>query len=118
MKATELRIGNSIIINGTVIDEIGYSVIMDFYLKQKGIKTDYLNLLTFDPIPLTKEWTDRIPQKQIDALKNFGVLVIDYLGHRRQFEIAGIGYNVVYDYVHQIQNLFQGLVGEELTFKT
>lgn len=120
MKATELRIGNSILINGEIVKEIGYGVITDFYQQRKGIKNPYLNTLKFEPIQLTEDW-----------LIKFGF----YLHENRPRPIYGNN-SFIFIYkqdgifwsdlmhgtmeiksVHQLQNLFFALTGEELKLR-
>ncbi len=112
MKASELRIGN-IVDKGTIVS---------FY--EKGIHVGFGNCFDFNkcnPIPLTKEW-----------LLKFG-FTFDSIGscHLYSGETAiiyidlcplnlsiGINYEHIeinhIKYVHQLQNLYFALTGEEL----
>lgn len=130
MKAQELRIGN-LIQYKTVknpVEVIG----TDFetnYVKIKGsfALIDY----TFEPIPITKEWLLRLGFTESESIwkgkKNIlGIQIsnnetLDY--EKAEFFIAGInGHKVVTlwnspKYVHQLQNLYFALTGEELEIK-
>jgi hypothetical protein len=117
MKATELRIGNYIQING----DLSYAT------ASLIIAIDELEL-TVKPIPLTEEW-----------LKDFG-FIDKYKSCNTDWSIYGFTinqqsdeddegskipqeqifyYQYQYDikYVHQLQNLYFALTGKELTIK-
>ncbi|AGO47297.1 hypothetical protein Phi19:1_gp007 [Cellulophaga phage phi19:1] len=126
MNSKELRIGNYVRITkekeSDVIEEPS-PWINEFTIE--SIKDDDLNVYnaienihTFcfndeiEPIPLTEEW-----------LECFGVLKPEY---PYSFEVAIIGgdYRVIWNgimkevkYVHELQNLYFALIGEELTTK-
>lgn len=59
MKATELRIGNLVLINGEVCP-VGYSAICEVAQKEKGVVISAfhtkLDSVKFEPIPLTEKW--------------------------------------------------------------
>ena len=112
MKANELRIGNLVTFNGKQIivswEDVQFIMTSDF-------EKEY-----HKPIPLTEEW-----------LLKFGFEVDENLW----FTINLIGYSIERDddiswdflksedfivnikYVHQLQNLYFALVGEELKIK-
>ena len=110
----ELRIGNYVEYNGEIIKLDGS--LLCCYIQ---------NELEFplNPIPLTEEILLKFGFEEKSKSKNF------YLGNFR-FHISkpanydGFifcdGYDVITDkikYVHQLQNLYFALTGEELTFK-
>lgn len=113
MKASELRIGNFVRnnMNGEIL--IPCDILCD------GINTENFEGLNYgfiEPIPLTEEW-----------LLKFGFEITGNFQTKDRFQTHkqdGIiwfehGYIVVeLQYVHQLQNLYFALTGEELTFKS
>jgi len=135
MKATELRIGNYI--NGMTGKM--YETITS--IDQGRVSTDNensYNINHVEPIPLTEEWLLRLGFKLCDICKDFGGLEMPYYANnavllffnsnRTKYELSdyyiGYGsmrsgkYHVVafkwIKYVHQLQNLYFALTGEEL----
>lgn len=110
MKATELRIGNLIFDN--ISEE---PIIVDWVT----IKVCYLEDDVYEPILLTEEWlikfgfeTDGITfwksKADIGHFKDCFAYIPCGLASQRRTEIK---------YVHQLQNLYFALTGEELTIK-
>jgi len=122
-----LRIGNYVIINyGT--DLVGYvnSISKDICsVKVDSAKLEATNPYEYiQPIPLTEEWLvkfgynkrstykKRINDKLYYTDKKTGINII-YIGRGYKFT-SGRG---LIKYVHQLQNLYFALTGEELTIK-
>jgi hypothetical protein len=130
MKANELRIGNLVMHYNDLCTVIGYYD--DIFIAQSFDKIDFKsNVFNLQPIPLTKEW-----------LLKFGLIeYIDFgvkMGTYDKMPLCGFTYsihtkkvmimhkgnsishwlNINIDYVHQLQNLYFALTGEELTFKS
>jgi hypothetical protein len=117
MKAIELRIGNWVFTNKTEY-QIELSDFSDWYNDHNSHQYGEF----IHPIPLTKEW-----------LLKFGFKAIDERGYSKEILIKDDRYtfnfvifktNDGYDndvclyvikYVHQLQNLYFALTGEELT---
>ena len=103
MKATELRIGNLVLENETQqVGQVDLVII--------GIIERELNH-TYKPIPLTEEWLERFnwnPPKDIGVSFSLTTYEIHF--------VAGNYYKKI-EYVHQLQNLYFALTGEELTIK-
>ena len=117
MKASELRIGN-LVMDGKEIEQVNARMI-DMLVK---IEAD------FDPIPLTEEWLLKLGFKQcgyemlswkhetllpsfnLDGINwaDFDEPDYQFLNYKVADEILRI------DYVHQLQNLYFALTGEEL----
>jgi hypothetical protein len=117
MKASELRIGN-LVMDGKDIEQVNARMI-DMLVK---IEAD------FDPIPLTEEWLLKLGFKQcgyemlswkhetllpsfnLDGINwaDFDEPDYQFLNYKVADEILRI------DYVHQLQNLYFVLTGEEL----
>ncbi len=95
MKANELRIGNY------VYDNLGG------VLKIKGISLDS-TLSHIKPIPLTEEWLFKFRLMSIKTELGFwnnGDAIYFSYGFEKSIELK---------YVHQLQNLYFALTGEEL----
>jgi hypothetical protein len=117
MKASELRLGN-LVMDGKEIEQVNARMI-DMLVK---IEAD------FDPIPLTEEWLLKLGFKQcgyemlswkhetllpsfnLDGINwaDFDEPDYQFLNYKVADEILRI------DYVHQLQNLYFALTGEEL----
>jgi hypothetical protein len=124
MKATELRIGNYLDYD---MENVKINSVGRVYLNHKGKNyiTHKIRLREYEPIPLTEEW-----------LLKFGFTYgrDDLVYHKEGFNITdntiieGDYYLACYDaqfddwdamghafqYVHQLQNLYFALTGEEL----
>lgn len=107
MKASEFRLGNFILKNGQVL-KVNIA-------RLKEIMEDGLNKKEYEPIPLTEEW-----------LLKFGFY--HYSGaiySKNHYYLVLEGFNFMYGqtvltkikYVHQLQNLYFALTGEELQVK-
>ena len=120
MEANELRFKNIVLFNGNII-EIGITQMCNFSFWEKHEQE--LHPTMWQPIPLTEEWLLKFGFEEKSKSKNF------YLGNFR-FHISkpanydGFifcdGYDVITDrikYVHQLQNLYFALIGEELILK-
>jgi hypothetical protein len=114
MKANELRIGNFIKFSedGTIftvgsIEERGFTV-------QNDEETAWIEAEEFEPIPLTEEWLLKFGFE-----KNYRVnwrLKSGY--HWIEVNLHSVYINgqqvVLIEYVHQLQNIYFALTGEEL----
>lgn len=116
MKANELRIGNYVSVNDLIVSvnriEVGkFWATHNDLLFFQGIDTK--------PIPLTEEWLLKLGfEKKLIQYNNF------YCRCKWTIEVNADEYSVYnqYDrylntikYVHQLQNLYFDLTGEELT---
>jgi len=122
MKASELRIGNYVMDRGNKVLLIDHWEYKD-KISEKRIDgyhpfTEYVEHL--QPIPLTEEWLFKFgfeigynKTKMLDVYcKDFGFLIERSNG-------GNFYYKKVYvQHVHQLQNLYFALSGEELTFKS
>ncbi len=109
MKASELRLGNLVSISGIDV------IVTISVLSQHE---------DFEPIPLTEEWLLKfdITQKEFDCYvlsdNYWGILIVFdeekdlwNVNVRDEYSISEI------KHVHQLQNLYFALTGEELTIK-
>ena len=124
MKSSELRIGNCIdaeifnglerlhVSNGFVTGLLNDSIYIN------DIKFEYRHL---KPIPLTEEWLLKFGFEQdhsnqswhhrVFVLNSFEIQELSMEVDKYSYEITTI------KYVHQLQNLYFALTGEELTIK-
>lgn len=113
MKANELRIGNLV---RTVVAHIDFEVDIETF-------TDILNG-SIEPIPLTEEWLERFGcKKQTSSAKGIGEFdwyelpngmdLVWVLSSKCWVRIETVE-SVTIKHVHQLQNLYFALTGEEL----
>jgi len=118
MKASELRIGNYVC--GLKMEEpirrINDSI--QYNYKTERYELDDIDLDCFEPIPLTEEWLlkfgfesnpyqdryeNKVIQVECNKLRGYTELWIDGMPHIK--------------YIHQLQNLYFALTGQELEIK-
>lgn len=115
MKATELRIGNYVYQSDAYGDTpiTGYQIYQFDTFCRGGIVADYYK--GFKPIPLTEEWLLRFGFEKDDTIwikhPIYGLLE----KNGRFFIELGETGGIYIQYVHQLQNLYFALTGEELT---
>jgi hypothetical protein len=107
MKINELRIGNYISPLGrgiTVVEGLCTwdGLIQSSNFAERGIED-------FEPIPLTEEWYEKLGLKKITAFNGAVCWGNDKFVHS--------GVHPECEYVHQLQNLFFVMTGDELTIK-
>lgn len=120
MKATELRLGNFVSHLGHVVEITMSRYIGDFH---EGI-------LELSPIPLTEEWLVKFGFEiswHINDGSGFGfskhkkdyfvIFHVKQKGFRVAFRNENGRIEIPVKYVHQLQNLYFALNGEELTIK-
>lgn len=116
MDARELRIGNYIQYFGNVVQVEGIvNESNGFGLQLNGGDFASINSNSLEPIPLTEEWLVKFgfdscksPNKDIQV----GIVENEMSFVWRGFVLKKI------QHVHQLQNLYFALTGEELTLKT
>lgn len=112
MKANELRIGNYIYSFGDIL-KIDLNDICNVECSTDDV---------FEPIPLTEEWLLKFGFEKINNeywYMYYAFCINEY------FDVFGIKvtkswqniYGIKIRYVHQLQNLYFALTGQELTFK-
>lgn len=123
MKTTELRIGNlvhheGIVSNVFALDDEGINGVVN---PNDGLEIQYIKAT---PIPLTEEWMERLGFRldvrqpgQFDEQEVWTKDGIDFYEHSEGWSIFFNFSKTHVRYVHQLQNLFFSLVGEELTVK-
>ena len=109
MKPGELRLGNFIkdSNNSEIIDLV---VELDLFA---AISLELCSLDDLTPIPLTEEWLERFGFEEVNKGLTFkkGLFELEKAPDCFQYETTNIYY------VHQLQNLYSALTGEELTIK-
>ena len=119
MESSELRIGN--LVYEKYPSYLDYEVVDIWYIG-RDLSLDYIN-----PIPLTEEWLLKFGfNRHHDDYSN-DVIFIKNVHNNTEFEWGvypnelGSGIQIqnrkLLKYVHQLQNLYHALTGEELTIK-
>lgn len=122
MKANELRIGNCVLCNG-----------LRTIVNLKLLESIYTNniIFTIEPIPLTEEWLLKCGFEWREGIEQESSLVIDLLGRIKIVYYSGnVNFTSLYQdnqcidfvtgkikYIHQLQNLYFALIGEELNIE-
>lgn len=112
IKANELRIGNIVKSNVGNPESNDWVIIELHHL----IHIHDGNYLGYEPIPLTEEWLLKFGFKEVSCDKFFKDDFAVYFGWYEQISIYNDDQflrNLIY--IHQLQNLYFALTGEELT---
>ena len=131
MKANELRIGNFIIYEKTThyVSGITHNTVFSHWHKDAEMVDEYMDIIDYyDPIQLTEEWLMKfgfIDRKILIGCLCFMEIDIDGTDFNifiRQGNIENEDTDLILLdepilYVHQLQNLYFALTGEELTLK-
>lgn len=112
MKSNEVRVGNFILFSGVKTKVIP----QDFATQCRGINSS--EMPNFKPIQLNEDW---LLSAGFELVNKIGT--IKRLRKNQLFQIRMIDMEIFYehkriDFVHELQNLFFSLVGEELVFST
>lgn len=124
MEARELRIGNFVDCNGIVseIVEVRTNYVRLKYFR-KDVEKEHISLVELDgrvkEIPLTEEWLLKFGFDNKFNKDKFTIIPKGKLGYEngRTYFNSWTILEKQPDYVHQLQNLYFALTGEELTFK-
>lgn len=131
MKIQELRIGNKVSFKDTVVEIAGVSGIVYSFgaidvTTSRGGKTDMHDLKTLSPIPLTEEmlseftmkWgTDPQEPNALMVFKNGEFEILKFKDEDNFFCSNGRGLHSYIRHLHQLQNIFFDLTGNELDVK-
>ncbi|MDV3749673.1 hypothetical protein CMU21_17735 [Elizabethkingia anophelis] len=112
MEAKELRIGNYVYYADVLCKVEGYT--SDGYLCADGVTAP---VSAFQPVDITKKWLlkFRFEHTTIIYVKGMVLRLVDkHLVGGFEDNEYGIEHEVKINYVHQLQNLFFALTGEEL----
>lgn len=118
MKANELRIGNLLRYDKTQ----DYCFIELIHNNHFDCRSIVGNIFTpnakYEPIPLTEEWLLKFGFKRFPwGLVKGNLLFKDDLKCSYLILQVGNGFDTKIRYVHQLQNIYFALTGEELTIK-
>lgn len=115
MKANELRIGNYVKGIGHKISWLVEGVESEYIYSSKAWRL----ISSFEGIPINLLWLEKFGFECIFTHDDhYFYLESLALGLDRSYQPFGIGnYEVEFKYVHQLQNLYFALTGEELTIK-
>lgn len=112
MKTSELRIGNYILYNGVKITVSGIFGNTIRYDDSKYHDSNSMGYEPYQPIPLTKEWLLKFGfNKRYKAFAKGDFTFIENSGMAYKLSIV----DNMPKYVHQLQNLYFAMTGEELT---
>ena len=121
MKAIELRIGNLVIVTNTGgYNNIGDIISIDS-ISRHGVNnwsdmgsSGCNPFCGIEPILLTEEWLLKFGflKDRINLYYSFGQFII-----RHDFILCDINTRIELKYVHQLQNLYFALIGQELIIK-
>jgi hypothetical protein len=132
MKANELRIGNLVLTDRnnsikTIVEVRSFIVSVEYIRTDTNCKhqsmVDYERLI---PIPITEAWLLKFGFEKDNSENNKTYLSPTVNGNRikiyfNRFGVAKFTMNMFHqieiEYVHQLQNLYFALTGEELTIK-
>ena len=119
MKANELRIGNYI------QDQGGKILRIDWFEQNKACMQMFVNYIevhpltehfdSMQPIPLTEEWLMKFGFEALFSGAGYVKNHVEIGYNHNGFYIITSGLKI--KYVHQLQNLYFALTGEELTIK-
>lgn len=122
MKATELRVGNyiqgSIIVqNGNIVEN--NHIIVDVNIIASALENEVSAISRIIGIPLTKEWLLKFgwyrESESISLPESEGLIISENnCTTVRLMDTAGNYLSKSFSFVHELQNLYYGLTGEEL----
>ena len=122
MEAQELRIGN--IIEGYLEPQVSEWVEIEVTLEVLGRMQTYPNTHGYRPVSLTGEWLVKLGFKQMYFLgakiRYFikGNLMYSTIDRHVEYKNGSINFIIrECEHVHDLQNLYQAMTGEELTLK-
>jgi hypothetical protein len=133
MKASELRIGNLLEFSNGIQPTKTVTVGRRFF-SSASIETedgDFEITGYYKPIPLTEDWLEKFGFEKYEFLKNRFRYKKGVFEFRRGVDLLMMGrhgkamrwasciglFSYHYEYVHQLQNLYFAITGEELTTK-
>ena len=123
MKASELRIGNLVekYLEPQISEWIETTVTIQTFI-EIGINPDRHG---YRPIPLTEEWLVKLGFKQmyfLGAKINYyvkGSIIYSIIDRHVEYKNGNINFIIrKCEHVHDLQNLYHAITGQELTLKT
>lgn len=112
MKETELRIG-------VIVDYDGPKPVT-----REDIRFLMFNIWDVDGVPLTEEWLIKLgfeqPEKHTyfsKEIREYKDFIVDYSDQSNDYFLCDTDVDTNIKYVHQLQNIYHALTGEELTIE-
>jgi hypothetical protein len=123
LRAQELRIGNYVNYEQTthVIHQLTNSICGSYWHKSNASDSYAHTYDEIKPIPLTEEWLERFGFERLGNGFEFwesSVFNIEFIRNHWHISYTSNVLCTHIKYVHQLQNLYFALTGEELTIKT
>jgi hypothetical protein len=122
MKANELRLGNYVSRNGFLQEDKETFNKTDIAVSHNDITACVVDSESFQPIPLNEEWLFNLG---FIKKNGYGFIKKDLFGNlfysvetKEHFMFQYYELRIKINYVHQLQNLYFALTGEQLTFKS
>jgi hypothetical protein len=114
IKATELRIGNLILFDGKITHANSRNIA---YINNSN-RLKNRDSIAFEPVKFTEEWLKKAGYKKQNGYgysnhNIYGLILKNDTG----FEFHYYGIIIRIDFVHELQNLYFALTGEELILK-
>jgi hypothetical protein len=118
INTNELRKGNKILFENEIIEVVGFIHNCIHWYSENGTPCHSLTIRGgFEPIPLTEDWLLKFGFKQDSDLKN-SICRYGIWFNKNNMEATYLSQKLIkIKYVHQLQNLYFALVGEDLTLK-
>lgn len=119
MKASELRIGNWVKVDDLPIEQVTLDMFATLFRAQRTISL-------FEGVPITEEWLLKFGFVKLNHTYSLGQIRIDWFNKNTMMRIHGQDDNYIqtlieienkFQHVHQLQNLYFALTGEELIIK-
>jgi hypothetical protein len=114
MKANELRIGNLVLDYGIITEINGFLI-----TRLEEINRQHKIVVNISPIPLTEEWMTKLgfslkeDNQENEYFEKGHVKLIFFRNSHKTFHVI-FGTDIYH--VHQLQNLYFALTGEELQY--
>jgi hypothetical protein len=121
MKANELRIGNIVLRKEFLHSNLENCRFDKIVVTHNDINACHIYNRHFEPIPLTEEWLLKFgfEWKQIKDVSSYTfskLEIYQYSSNNNKIFFEYSDGEVELKYVHQLQNLYFALTGEELTY--
>lgn len=118
MQPQELRIGNLVYANGETIRVTAIN--FDHLLKSVDVDEWYVSdekLSDLHPITLTPEWLERMGLLNHEFMGVYEVVQLKSDGSKYGLYVEGQWTGTDFQYVHELQNLYFSLTGQEIEIK-
>jgi hypothetical protein len=125
MKASELRIGNYVLLSGQlhkIIELLENESSCEWLITSPDIMIDNYLYEEIKPIPLTEDWLVRFgftntSSNIIHRRKDFNLPFFNLTMYNEDISFSQNGFKIIVKHVHQLQNLYFALTQKELEIK-